>query len=1564
MKRLQLTHKKIIAYFLVALLVFHLFSGSISPNGVRAEGDSAATYTVSLESNVEVKDTQTLPKQAVEVTYSIAAMPDGVTSLPEDVVAYRKVVKQKEDGEEVIAEGTILLQENTETSSYSVTERFDGKAEENGDGVWKVEDGTYVLTYYLADGSTNQPLSNEETLEFVMDATAPDNVLLKCVDEDGVDDEKIECTVMVEDTDFENCDVVVLVQRKMVDGSTVYSQLCNAIPEGDAITENVETLELENGVEKAIAFTEDGKYEVYMKVTDVAGNVCETEKISFVVDKTVPDVVITGQRADGTDVDADGIYSTGAGNITLCLQVADFYLQEESLAVSVEKDAEDVTETFSYQWSAQDEIYKAELTFDDQIEDGVYTVSVRAQDGYHRSEEKEFCFEIDNTAATIQDLKVSYSSPNGNSPVDDGILFFLNGSAKVSARVYEKNWKGAKIGIKTQKDYGTVTDENIAMNQREEKVTTDSYSEEGKYVTSIYGEDAYGNKSEEQSISYVIDKTKPVLSIRQVVDWQESDISENQLFSVGENRVLRFTVNEKYHDQSSYTIQVVRKTETSVQLYTTTLTGDSIPWSGSGEYLYYDSADLFREEGQYTVTLSGKDMAGNKAESKTVTFYIDSTAPVIEQSSAVKNGGIYNENVKFQYTIEEFNYKKGVDAQIVVERTLDGVCSTKTTTLDVDKTRTAFSYLCSEQGAYKITVTAKDAAGNEAKDSAGQVGYTIEFIIDKEAPQVGITGVTNGKVTRDPVTVTFTSKDRNHDFNAYKISVTRSDVDGELESYTLTGTQLSSLDMTQGWNTDGSEMVGQNLYSTERTLQFSKEGIYTISFSGTDKAGNVSKRATIQFSVDKTAPVISEVTYSDADGILTERFHSIYSNKAILVEFAVTDKVTGVNPSKVYVTVGDVSKRSHDTKLYVAHKSIGNYYYVYIPTDIGVKEFDDTITIWANDVLSNESSFVSSNIVYRTAKPGITMTCDVDYTKWTNQDVTFQTTATDEIAGLKEIVYKVNGKVVKKTTFKKLTYTYDYDVVASEDADKVTGYAVSVEVTSNSGAKQTIKRQVYIDKTKPKVRLSGVEKGAHYRTNQTIQTSVEDVSYKNTKTVYYITRTLDGKSSTMSSTSFKAKEYTDSCTRKMTKEGQYTIYAITTDSAGNKTKSNTLSFVIDKTAPKVEVSGVAEGSMSGSSVTAQFDCEESFFATNDVKIEVERELDGQKTVREVTNFPKNAKKTSMKQTFSEDGTYRVIISAVDKAGNVAASQSLTFSVDATKPEIRIAGTENYQLWSTPPTVQFVVEESYYSENQVKITGTRRDAEGNLETLQLPEMHNSGKTSSLSQMFSEDGVYAFEIVSRDKAGNESRESIHFTIDQTKPQIQNVTKYDGGYYQLFRLTHSLNDMIKDLTVVSYRILLNGVDYNGTDTITQEGKYNLFIEVKDELGHVNTQNIEFIVDRTPPKVIFAGVEDGAIVKEEGKVSFALFHAEDTITGIRMNGVEYGTDVRELTYSEYGVYQIEVDCEDKAGNSVTKSLRFVYSNPKTITYVAVGTGAVAMIAGVWLWIRIRKRKEEKIGL
>ncbi|MGE6517494.1 S-layer homology domain-containing protein [Lysinibacillus sphaericus] len=240
----------------------------------------------------------------------------------------------------------------------------------------------------------------------------------------------------------------------------------------------------------------------------------------------------------------------------------------------------------------------------------------------------------------------------------------------------------------------------------------------------------------------------------------------------------------------------------------------------------YTSGTDITQDGTYTLIVT--DTAGNSA---TVTFKIDTTAPIV---TGVTNDGIYKSNVTV-------TFNEGT-------ATLNG-------------TALISGMLVTMDGMYTLVVT----------DSAGNV-TTVNFMIDTEAPLV--TGVTNGGIYKDKVTITFNEGTATLNGAAFA-SGTEIGHDG---SYTLIVTDAAGNVTTVNFMIDRTAptvtgITNGGAYKDKVTIGFNKgtatlngvaftsgtevdqEGMYT--FVLTDASGHVT---TIHFTIDKTAPTVTGVT--------------------------------------------------------------------------------------------------------------------------------------------------------------------------------------------------------------------------------------------------------------------------------------------------------------------------------------------------------------------------------------------------------------------------------------------------------------------------------------------------------------------------------------------------------------------------------------------------------------------------------------------------------------------------------------------------------------------------------
>lgn len=619
--------------------------------------------------------------------------------------------------------------------------------------------------------------------------------------------------------------------------------------------------------------------------------------------------------------------------------------------------------------------------------------------------------------------------------------------------------------------------------------------------------------------------------------------------------------------------------------------------------------------------------------------------------------------------------------------------------------------------------------------------------------------------------------------------------------------------------------------------------------------------------------------------------------------------------------------------------------------------FDGTVKVTFTDVCGREASCEKA---FSFNKDGATIRITANET-WSNQDVAVSVDVTDDFTGIASVQFYVDGTLVASQNPATQNH-HTGSITVSDTSASVSGTQIEVVVTSKSGKKTHGYATVKIDKQAPGITLGGITDGAIYNVNKALQITVEENIWQAMKLVEITAeKTLDGTTTKMDLGSFEAGSSVAATSRSFSEDGIYTVTVVAEDAAGNRT-SKSISFTVDKTAPVVSMTGATENTYSSNPVTIQFQVVESFFETNTVKVTVERKLEGS-TYTRTLNFTSTGKISNLANTFSEDGDYTITITATDRAGNVAQTQTLSFTVDCTAPVITLTGTKDYLVTDQSITLNFVVVESYFETNKVQIQGSRRSPDGKTENLTIPGWTNSARASSLSQAFSKDGYYTITITATDKAGNSKQQTIHFTIDTEPPVIGDLSKYDGKYLSYFQLEEDLEDLIFEITVPTVKMTLNGEAYDGKK-ITEDGKYTLVIEVVDEVGLTASKTVEFVIDNTAPKIIFAGAEDKKTYTEAVNLNISLENENDTILEILINGEPYdlteGQTSYNLSFSAFGTYEVEVHTIDAAGNENSQTIKFTYAEHKNqaLLWVVIGSGVAAVGLGIFLVIRLRLKK------
>ncbi|MEJ2065683.1 MAG: CARDB domain-containing protein, partial [Reinekea sp.] len=199
--------------------------------------------------------------------------------------------------------------------------------------------------------------------------------------------------------------------------------------------------------------------------------------------------------------------------------------------------------------------------------------------------------------------------------------------------------------------------------------------------------------------------------------------------------------------------------------------------------------------------------------------------------------------------------------------------------------------------------------------------------------------------------------------------------------------------------------------------------------------------------------------------------------------------------------------------------------------------------------------------------------------------------------------------------------------------------ARATDSAGNTGLSDSI--SFTVDNTAPSISIDGVNEGVVYNSSVVPVITVTDANLSES----YI--------------SLNEKPYISGTP--ITEEGRYTLFVDVTDLAGNITQA-TLSFIIDKTSPLIEITGVIDGQLFNTSVLPEISITDENLATSSITLNAEDFIPG--------------------TTIVDEGEYQLQVNATDIAGNTS-SQKLEFRIDLTPPTLVVSEPQDGSIVNTP-----------------------------------------------------------------------------------------------------------------------------------------------------------------------------------------------------------------------------------------------------------------------------------------
>ena len=359
-------------------------------------------------------------------------------------------------------------------------------------------------------------------------------------------------------------------------------------------------------------------------------------------------------------------------------------------------------------------------------------------------------------------------------------------------------------------------------------------------VLKIKAVDNAGNQTvKEERLSIDITKPRVTLSF-------DNNRVENE-FYFKENRTALITVEERNFSEDAFKILITDPAEGKDTKLLEVERDSFQKVSGSGDSTRWESRIYFNKDGDYQLSITGEDLAGNAMEElvyaegtqAALDFTVDKTAPVLSVSydnNTPNHEFYYKEGRRAEISIEEKNFRSDlVDYSVLKDGGREGHGSALSSFSGGEGRgnaellhKASISY--EEDGDYQFNIRLKDLAGNEA------LAYPEDhFVIDRTAPSLTISDILNESANKGEVSPKISYGDRYLDQDALSLKLI-GEVHGEHE---LSSQQGGSISIAR---TDALNLPMQkSMEETESPKQKEeeKEGIVYQSSAGGEE-GNLS----------------------------------------------------------------------------------------------------------------------------------------------------------------------------------------------------------------------------------------------------------------------------------------------------------------------------------------------------------------------------------------------------------------------------------------------------------------------------------------------------------------------------------------------------------------------------------------------------------------------------------------------------------------------------------------------------------------------------------------------------
>ncbi|ELF6759288.1 non-fimbrial adhesin SiiE [Salmonella enterica] len=1238
----------------------------------------------------------------------------------------------------------------------------------------------------------------------------------------------------------------------------------------------------------------DGLHTLTVEATDKAGNKT-TQTLDFTIDTRLSTPTIAMDSRDDTGAIGDHITSVKRPGFTIGNIDADAH--SVILRITQGGNSQEVTLTqVGGQWR---------FTPDADWADGSYTLTVEVTDNAGNVRQSTPLVVTVDTQTSITDITLvnDHGVPDDNLTNSTRPQFEITVPADVNSVQLSidggANWVSATQGIEGVWGYTWPTDMG-----------------DGKHTLTVMVTDRAGNTAT-QTLEFFIDTrlSTPTIALD----------STDDTGTPGDDMTNRtrptFILQNIDSDVINVTVSVTHNGTTTS--FTAT--------QGAGGWSFTPPAPW--GDGDYTLTVTVEDRAGNTRPSTPLTVTVD-TQIAIDRIELVNDSGVPGDNVT-KHVRPQFQISVPDDVEKVL-LSIDG----GTTWVTAIKSSTAgiWDYTWPTdmpEGQHTLTVEVTDGAGNKMTETLNftiditLLTPTIELAPDQDTGQNKNDNLTS--VTQPVFVLGSIDKDVRH----VELSIEHN---GTFKTVVLT-------ESADGWR-----------YRPDSALA---DGSYTFTVTVTDVAGNQQTSAPLKVTIDGTltTPVI-ELAAGEDSGTVGDRLTN--HDRPVFDIHQVDSDVT-----RVMVKVTYNGKTHEEAAVFTngqwrftpsASWADGSYQLAVVVEDLAgnVKEsapFEvriDTTTTINNIVLLNDTG-VQNDQLTNVAKPSFRI--DVP------GDVVQVRVTLDGGANWNVIRKNADGQWIFDSPNTLVDGTYTLRVEATDEAGNIANKDLVFNIDTNI--------QV------PTIALdAGQDTGANTADNITNISRPTFTIGNVDPDVIKVVVTIDGHD--YNATKVGAGwQFTPG---NAIPDGSYNITVTVEDKAGNTATSKPLPVVIDTTAEIESVTLVTDSGDSDVDNITKVDKPQFSIVTADDITHVRVKIDNAANWIELTKGGDGRWIFNVGSALP-DGQHTLLVDVTDIAGNVA-QETLQFTIDTTLREPTIVldpthdtGDDTNDNLTRINKPMFIIGnvDNDVSHIVVHIDGRDYTIENTGENL----------TFTPDQPLS-DGQHTISVTVTDIAGNtKTSAELRIEID-TQVQIDSVTlTTDSGVNDHDNVTNATRPSFEIATpddVTSVLVSFDGVNWTPISknaagqweftagSALPDGHYTLHVQATDRAGNTANSTLGFTVDTQIDGLSVVMLDDAGKDSTDGitnitsprfeisareplqSVTVILNGKSSTLTQGAGNKWLFTPDTPLVD----GTYKIEIVAEDIAGNKISKEVSFtidtIVSDPSIDLLDADDTGESAV--------------------